>query len=301
MRLILLGVRGSTPAPGAEFVRYGGHTSCVAIAHDDAERPSLVLDAGTGIRQLTPLLGGQSFHGAILVSHLHWDHVQGLPFFQAGDRPDADVDLYVPAQQGRTGRDLLASNMSPPSFPITPEGLQGSWRFHALHEGGLEVEGFEVAASAVRHKGGRTLGFRVNDGAASVAYIPDHVVAGPAEPEVDELVRGVDVLLHDSQFTERERALAEAYGHSTIDESVALAVRCGVRTLVLFHHSPARTDDALDDLAASVTVPAGSSLNVIMATQGMELVLPHRVSSTNLGAHGVHRGSESVDGRAVGL
>ncbi|HEV2798476.1 MAG TPA: hypothetical protein VGV65_12735, partial [Nocardioides sp.] len=112
MRVQLLGVRGSTPAPGADFVRYGGHTSCVAITEEGGDRPTLVLDAGTGLRSLTAILGGAALEGSIVLSHLHWDHVQGLPFFAAGDRDDARVDLYVPAQDGRSGRDLLAQSLA---------------------------------------------------------------------------------------------------------------------------------------------------------------------------------------------
>ncbi len=153
MRLILLGVRGSTPAPGADFVRYGGHTSCVGVIPEGAAVPTLVLDAGTGLRELTPLLDGEPFRGSIVVSHLHWDHVQGLPFFVAGDRPDAEVDFYVPAQNARTGRDLLAAAMAPPNFPITPEGLQGRWTFTALEAGFHTIAGFRVRATEVAAQG----------------------------------------------------------------------------------------------------------------------------------------------------
>ncbi len=270
MRLILLGVRGSTPAPGAEFVRYGGHTSCIAVRPDGADVPTLVLDAGTGLRTLTPMLGGAAFRGAILVSHLHWDHVQGLPFFVAGDRADARVDLYVPEQGGRSGRDLLAAHMSPPSFPITPEGLQGEWSFHAIEDGEHDLAGFRVQAVDVAHKGGRTFGYRVADSSSSVAYLPDHIVSAGVEPAVLALIEGVDVLLHDAQFVESERALSDAYGHSTVDDAVALAERCGVRHLVLFHHGPGRTDDALDAIGAGVT----SSIRVTVAAQGMQIDLP---------------------------
>jgi phosphoribosyl 1,2-cyclic phosphodiesterase len=270
VRLILLGVRGSTPAPGAEFVRYGGHTSCVAVLPDGADVPTLVLDAGTGLRSLTPMLGGAAFHGSILVSHLHWDHVQGLPFFVAGDRPDSHVDLYVPEQGGRSGRDLLAAHMSPPSFPITPEGLQGEWSFRAVEDGGHEIAGFGVQAVDVAHKGGRTFGYRVGDGTSSIAYLPDHVVSGGVEPAVLALIEGVDVLLHDAQFVESERALADAYGHSTVADAVALAERCGVGHLVLFHHGPGRTDADLDAIAAGVD----SSLRVTVAAQGAQIDLP---------------------------
>ena len=97
MRVIVCGTRGSTPAPGPELVRFGGHTSCVAVAHD-GQRPSLILDAGTGIRQVSRLLDGQPYAGAILLGHLHWDHTQGLPFFNAGDNPGSQVAVYAPAQ-----------------------------------------------------------------------------------------------------------------------------------------------------------------------------------------------------------
>ena len=267
MRLTLLGVRGSTAASGAEFVRYGGHTSCVAVTAEGATAPTLVLDAGTGVRLLTGLLGGAAFDGSIVVSHLHWDHVQGLPFFSGGDRPDARVDLYLPAQGGRSGRDLLAATMSPPSFPITPEGLQGEWRFHALDDGTHDIEGFQVRAVDVRHKGGRTFGYRVSDAHGSVAYLPDHLVSGGVDDGVRAMLAGVDVLLHDAQFVESERAMSDAYGHSTVDDAVSVAVACGVRTLVLFHHGPARTDDALDAIVAALDAP----LPVLAARQGDEV------------------------------
>ena len=127
-------------------------------------RPSSLLDAGTGIRAVTGMLEGAPFRGTILVSHVHWDHVQGLPFFAAGDRAGASVRLVLPAQGGKSGRDLIAQTMSPPAFPITPEGLIGAWTFDAVHPGALEVEGFSVRAFEVAHKGGRTYGYTVRQG-----------------------------------------------------------------------------------------------------------------------------------------
>ena len=113
MQVVFLGVRGSVCAPGREFVRYGGNTSCLAVSTAPGEPPTLLLDAGTGIRTATAMLDGHPFRGTILVSHLHWDHVQGLPFFSAGDRAGARARMLVPAQGGRTGRDLVAQMMSP--------------------------------------------------------------------------------------------------------------------------------------------------------------------------------------------
>ncbi len=266
MRLTFLGVRGSTPAPGPDFVRYGGHTSCVALTLGSAEVPTLVLDAGTGLRALTPLLGGEAFRGTILVSHLHWDHVQGVPFFGAGDREGSRVHVVVPEQHGQTGRDLLAQLLSPPAFPITPEGLRGSWSFEAAPIGSFVAEGVRVTAVDVVHKGGRTYGYRIDADGVSVAYLPDHAPAAGVGSETLAALTGVDVLIHDAQFLDRERVVADDYAHATITDAIDFSRRIDAGTLVLFHHSPARPDDALDALAAEMD-PA----RVRVAREGMVL------------------------------
>jgi len=281
VRVTFCGVRGSTPAPGPEFVRIGGHTSCVAVAHD-GEMPRLLLDAGTGIRRVPPLLGGGPFRGTILLTHLHWDHVQGIPFFTAGDRDDAAVVLAMPAQGDAADRDdpaaVLAGAMGPPHFPITPAGLRGDWSFAGLEPGAHEVEGFDVLAAEVPHKGGRTFGYRVSAGGRALAYIPDHGPLGcgngadglgARHPAALALARGVDVLVHGAQFTGAEREVADAFGHATVDYAVALAAEAGARRLVLFHHAPGRTDDDVEAIAGSTA--AGSPVPLVAAAEGLEL------------------------------
>lgn len=250
-------------------MRYGGHTSCVAVIAAGAAAPSLLMDAGTGIRSLPDLLGPEPFRGSILLSHLHWDHVEGLPFCRAVDRDDARVDLHVPEQDGVSARDLLARTLSPPSFPIEPEGLLGSWRFLPAPEGATSIEGFEVTAVDINHKGGRTLGYRVANAAGSFAYLPDHAPSRGIAPAVWSLIEGVDVLLHDAQFTERERSLADDYGHATVEETVEIARKAGVGRLVLFHHSPVRTDDQLDRILELVD----SSPGIVVAREGMRIAV----------------------------
>lgn len=246
-----MGVRGSTAAPGSEFVRYGGHTSCVAVYADGDDVPHLLLDAGTGLRTLPTLLGGEAFTGRIVLSHLHWDHVQGLPFCRSVDDPRAQVSLYIPVDSTDTDPELLlARGFSPPHFPIGPDGLLGEWTFCPLLSGAIDDA---LTVGPVAHKGGTAFGIRVSLDGAVVAYLPDHALHDET-PSADlaaaeQIVAGADVLLHDGQFVAAEKHIAREYGHATIEQVLDLADRCGVGALVLTHHGPARTDDQLDELA----------------------------------------------------
>ena len=261
MRIHLLGVRGSTPTPGAEFARHGGNTSCVAVQRDDGSVP-LVLDAGTGIRGLSSLLGGDAFRGTLLLGHLHWDHTHGIPFCRAADHPDAVVDVVGPSEGGKAVDDLLAAAMSPPNFPIGPHQLRGRWTWAAADEGDRELEGFSVRIREIPHKGGRTLGFRVDDGTRSFAYLSDHMPQafgdgpdgwGEYHEAAMALAQDVDVLLHDAQYTAEELPTRGAFGHAAAEYAVALGAKAGARRVVLFHHDPARTDDEVDAIVGRFT------------------------------------------------
>jgi phosphoribosyl 1,2-cyclic phosphodiesterase len=269
----LCGVRGSTPAPGAGFVRVGGNTSCVAIAEDD-QLPTLVLDAGTGLRNLSAVLGGAPFIGTLLLGHLHWDHVMGLPFFPAGDNDGARVHVIAP-EQGVPTIDELTRLMSPPLFPITPKQLRGEWTFSSYGAESFEAEGFSVVARDIPHKGGRTMGLRITDGRSTIAYMSDHAPhdLGPGDdglgalhPDAVELAMDVDLLIHDSQYTAAELPARASWGHCAADYGVNLASHCGARRLLLFHHDPTRTDDAVFALRDALAPPPGLSVEV--ATEG---------------------------------
>lgn len=283
MRVHFLGVRGSTPEPDPACARYGGHTSCIAISADADSPPVLLLDAGTGIRLLEPLMAGEAFRGTIAITHLHWDHMHGLPFARPLDRADALVDLLLPVMPGRTATESLAHAMSPPLFPIGPDGLQGAWTFNDVPGSGEtatphKVGAFTIRTSDVMHKGGRTVAVRVDGPDGSLAYLPDHQPEAGVSDQTWALLEGVDLLLHDGQFLDTQADLAHAYGHATISEAVAVARRCKAKLLVLTHHSPGRTDAALDSLAAELAALHGhasdrAGLTVSLSQQGTSIDL----------------------------
>jgi len=273
LRVHFFGVRGSTPAFGSDFAGVGGNTSCVALGRD-GEPWSLVLDAGTGLSAFSRLLDGEPFVGSILLGHLHLDHTQGLPFFPAGDRPDARVQLIVP-EQGVDALELMSRCFGPPHFPITLDEMLGDWTFSTITAGEHRIEGFDVTAADVVHPGGRSMGYRVSDGVTSVVYISDHATSaagGTASVEVAiELARDADVLIHDSQFTEAEQLELSHYGHSTPQTALHIAERAGVSTLVLFHHAPTRTDPNVERLASALS---SDSVRIVLGREGLELQLP---------------------------
>lgn len=279
MKVHVLGVRGSTPAPGHAFARHGGNTSCVALART-GEAPSLVLDAGTGLRGLGALLGEAPFRGALLVGHLHWDHTQGLPFSPAVDHDGAEVRFCLPDQgDGDTAIDVFRRAMSPPHFPIGPDGLRGAWSFEGLEPGSHEIAGFDVLALEIPHKGGRTFGYRVSDGSATIAYLSDHGPSalgpgpdgwGPYHDAAMTLAADVDLLIHDAQHTAAELPARVSWGHSAGDYAVRLGELSGARAVMLFHHDPNRTDAEVDRIVDGF---ADAAVPVRAAVEGEVLTL----------------------------
>jgi len=271
------GVRGSTPAPGLPFVQYGGHTSSVALAHDGGV-PHLVLDAGTGLRRVTDLLHHRPYDGTILLGHLHWDHVHGLPFFRAGGMKGARVSVVLPAPDGDPVG-TLARGVSPPHFPIEPEQLGPGWSFTAMQAGWHDYEGFDVLCREIPHKGGQTFGFRVTDGSTTLAYFSDHAPLGLGDgadglgelhDAALELADGADLLIHDAQFRAAEFPQVAYLGHAAVEYAVSLAKAAHVGQLALFHHSPDRTDAEIDVIVRDAR---GLLPSVFAAAEGMSLHL----------------------------
>ena len=281
IRVVFNGVRGSTPCAGPEYVRFGGHSSSVAIESDDAA--PILFDLGTGLRPYARRCTGD-FHGSVLLSHLHWDHVQGLPFFTPLHSERATLDVFGPRQADGALGEVFTRMMQPPFFPIEPNQLAGDVRFHDTGDDDFPVGTAKVRSRWVRHVG-PTLGFRVDWNGVSIAYVPDHGPGcSPEDPddyvphEMLELCDGVDLLIHDAQHTHDEYGPKRHWGHCTIEYAVQVARESGARNLALFHHDPAHSDDDLDrillcaqDHAAAVNAP-----DVVAASEGLELELaPH--------------------------
>lgn len=269
------GVRGSTPCCCPTLQRYGGNTSCVSIESEDAD--PIVLDCGTGLRMFGASLADEPCHVHVLVTHLHWDHIQGLPFFTPLKFPGTRFSVYGPGENGETFGESFGRFMAPPFFPIESSHLPAEITFRdALHDE-FELDGTEVMARPVPHTG-TTAGYRVTRNGVSIAYVPDHQepIDHPTHvaESVLELCRGVDVLIHDAQFTKDELAIKSDWGHATAEYAVEVARQAGAKTLVLFHHDPGHDDDMVDEIAnRMIELTAGEPLEIIAAAEGLKLTL----------------------------
>ena len=277
MHVTFYGVRGSCPCPSSANLRYGGNTACVAL-EVDGEQP-IVLDLGTGLRSFgehLPLDG--SFRGSALVTHIHWDHVQGLPFFPPADREGAEFDIYGPAQEGASLHDVFGEFMRPPYFPVRVSDLAGDFHFHTLDNGEHVIGDAKVRSLLVPHVG-PTNGYRVEMNGVTVVYISDH--QQPLDGSlaiadgVLELCAGADLLIHDAQYTKPEFELKSYWGHCTIEYALNLAREAGVKRLALYHHDPDHDDDTVDALLAEARLdPAGTGVTEIFAAyEGLTVAL----------------------------
>ena len=269
------GTRGSCACSGPEFVRYGGNTSCVVIESDG--RAPLLLDAGSGARVFGQgIENRENFRASILVSHLHYDHVLGLPFFTPVISAGSELDIYGPAQQGSSFADAMYQLIQPPFFPVSLRDIGSQINFHDVGDDSFNIEGIEVTSKAVPHVG-PTVGYRLDVDGVSIAYVSDHQQPtsdnAPISPAVLELCRDVDVLIHDAQYTKEEFETRSTWGHSTIDYTVDVALASGAKQLVMFHHDPMHSDDTLDRLSIEARDRAklGGLDSVICAADGMKL------------------------------
>lgn len=251
MTVTFHGVRGSTPCHGPDIVRYGGNTSCVSLAvpgHDP-----VLFDLGTGLRYFGASCDQAApFRGTCLVSHLHWDHIQGLPFFKPFLFDGSHVDIYGPEQtDGGTVAEVFADTIKPPLFPIHLATFPGTVEFHDVGDDEFTIGEIEVVSRLIPHVG-PTVGYRATWNGRSVAYLSDHQMPADGSyttsPGVYDLCRDVDLLIHDAQYRHDEFERKSTWGHCTPDFAVWLAASAGAKRLAFFHHDPAHSDDDLDEM-----------------------------------------------------
>jgi phosphoribosyl 1,2-cyclic phosphodiesterase len=278
VRVTLWGTRGSLASPGPETVRYGGNTACVEVRGRDGT--VCVLDAGTGIRRFGAQLEHDGRRVDLLLTHLHMDHIQGLGFFRPLDWPDQEVHIWGPPSTALDLGARLGRYLSPPLFPVRLRELACRLTLHDVPAERFQVGGLAVEAALVCHPG-PTVGYRITEDGASVAYVPDHEPAlgssrfpgAPSWTSGFDLAAGVDLLVHDAQYTDAEYRERIGWGHSSIPQALAFAAAASVRRLVLFHHDPSHDDETLDGLVSAAPAPRALPFEVIPGREGMHFDL----------------------------
>jgi phosphoribosyl 1,2-cyclic phosphodiesterase len=286
LTLTFWGTRGSIPSPGPSTVRYGGNTPCVEVRTDEGWL--IILDAGTGIRELGRSLlvrqDGDPVAGDIFLTHAHWDHIQGIPFFAPLFRKGNRFTIWGSKSLQTSIDRVVRDQMSPVVFPVSFEELQARIDFQELAEERRRGNGYEVAAMGVRHPGG-ALGYRFTTGNAdgrALVYVSDNELSLEARYDdpprwrenLVSFVRGASVLVHDTMYTTAEYDSFVGWGHSTHEQAVELALDADVERLVLFHHRPERSDDEVDrcvEGCRALVARRGRRLEVLAAAEGMTL------------------------------
>jgi phosphoribosyl 1,2-cyclic phosphodiesterase len=257
MEIRFWGVRGSVAASGEAVARVGGNTSCVEVVHG-GER--LIFDAGTGIRALGEALlhEGRPCRAAIFFSHLHWDHLQGFPFFGPAYLPATELALHGPGPDGASElQSALMRQMQPPGFPVTLDAMRGTRHFFAAEHGRpIRIGPFTVTPFALPHPQG-SMGYRVEAGGAVFVYATDVELTAHGLPaDIADGMRGADALCLDAQYTPdeyegRTGPSKRGWGHSTMLDAARIAQAVGAKRLFLFHHDPAHNDAAVESMAAA--------------------------------------------------
>lgn len=277
LRVRFWGVRGSFPCPGPENRRYGANTACISLEAPD--QPVLLLDLGTGLSSFgnDQASAQQPFRATALVTHLHLDHVQGLPFFSPVHVPGTRIDIYGPRQDSGSLKEAFARLVGPPYFPVHLDDLPAEIGFHEVVSDRVRIGDLDVIVRPVPHCG-PTVGYQVSGAGFKLAYISDHQAPSGSVEVTDsvlELCEGVDLLIHEAQYTNEEFSRRLDWGHCTADYALAVARACHARRLCLFHHDPGRSDDELDALvdAARLAGRASGIEEVIAAAESMVLTL----------------------------
>jgi phosphoribosyl 1,2-cyclic phosphodiesterase len=279
LQVKIWGCRGSVPVPGPNTVTYGGNTSCVEVMIGG--EAALVLDAGTGIRALgLDLVRRGTRRINLFLTHLHLDHLEGLRFFAPLWDENVRLDVWGPRSPVISLRERILRAFSPPLFPLDFRDVPARVTFHDLPKEPWRTDGVSLFAELVLHPG-PTVGFRLETGRSSLAYLPDHepALAGIEGRSADwisggAIAAGADFVLHDAQYLDDEYDAKIGWGHSSVDDAVAFCRAVDAGRLVLFHHEPQRSDlalELLEDRARDLTGP--EQLPPMLAREGMVIEL----------------------------
>lgn len=251
MIITFYGVRGSAPTPGPTTVKYGGNTSCVHIALDNGQ--DVVLDSGTGMAQLGKHLINKTTPINIILSHIHWDHIQGFPLFQPIFQADRQIDVFTSRDSRDHPPGALFKQLDGINFPVRLEDLPSNNQLITNNiETILQDRNIHVTKKPLNHPGGGTA-YRFEEDGMSCAYVTDNELEPPNTVHTSyddwvEFIHGVDVLIHDAQYTEDDMPHKHGWGHSLISQVRQLAIDAEVSSLVMFHHDPERSDADLDEI-----------------------------------------------------
>jgi len=279
------GTRGSIATPGPKTLRYGGNTSCVEVRHG---RHIVMLDCGTGAREMGLALhrefGDRPVEVDLFVSHAHWDHIQGFPFFLPAYQPGSKIRIHSLPSADKSLEKVFTGQMDGSYFPVELSDLKGRLEFHEL-SGPIELEDMRITHFGLNHPG-MAIGFRFEAAGKTLVYLTDHEpycrLAGENEMnrrldgEVDEFARGADLYIREAQYTEEEYTHKRGWGHSTWKDAVESAHAAGVKRLCLFHHDPMHDDIALDNILSACweyMKARNMKFECVMAADAMELQL----------------------------
>ncbi len=280
VRVRCWGTRGSIPSPGPTTVRYGGNTTCFEVRHQGQR---LIFDAGSGIRPLGMEIvekGPNAIH--IFLTHFHWDHIQGFPFFAPLYDPEDQIKVVGPKQKDIDVQNLFAGQMGPIYFPVPFSVVAAAMEFEHLNQGGYEIGGAALEVMRVKHPS-FVIGYRIKIGGRTVCFIPDNELEGDGsqvgpnwDRRIRDFVADADLLIHDSMYTDEEYAGRAGWGHSTFSQSLRLAEEAGVKRLLFFHHDPTRSDAELDTIVSRMRDSAnarGAGVELGAAAEGVDLKL----------------------------
>ena len=277
MQVKIWGCRGSIPTPGNSTIKYGGNTTCVTITPSEDEFNPIIIDAGTGIRLLGNFLeqAKRPLELNILFTHSHWDHIQGFPFFKPANNGKNRITLHGCPASGKSLKESILTQMDARNFPISYTDLKGKIEFEEICSD-FTLLGSEIQIIKLNHPGGGS-GFKFTKDGKQVAFITDHELSpnpyiGSSYGETFEFCKGVDLLIHDAQYLEKEYLTYKGWGHSSIENVFEMAAKAEVERLVITHHDPNRTDDDLDRITEIMNheiEQRGIYMTFIPAQEGM--------------------------------